>query len=305
MKAALCTKYGSPDVLKLGEIDKPTPKDNQICIKIHASAVTASDVRLRALRFPFFLRTILRLVMGMTKPRNPVLGMVLAGEVESVGVKVTKFKIGDQLYGMTGPELGCHAEYRCLSEKACLVKKTDGVSYEDAAAATYGALLAGHCLNKAGIQSRKNVLIYGASGAIGTSAVQFAKYFGAHVTGVCSTSNLELVRSIGADDVIDYTKVDALPDGTQYDLIFDAVGKDKTSPLKKSCKSALSKAGKYLSVDDGMLNSEKETLELLNTLMRDKKFMPVIDKTYSLEDIVEAHYYVDQGHKKGNVVITM
>lgn len=305
MKAVLCKKYGSPDVLKLGELDKPIPKDNQICVKIYASAVTGSDVRVRALRFPLFLRTILRIVMGVTKPRNPVLGMVLAGEVESVGDKVTKFKAGDQVYGMTGPELGCYAEYRCLSENACLVKKPESVNYEEAAAATYGALLAGHCLSKADIQSRKNVLIYGASGAIGTSAVQLAKHFGAHVTGVCSTTNLELVKSIGADEVIDYTKVDTLPDGVQYDLVFDAVGKDKTSLLKESCKTALNETGKYLSVDDGMLNSEIETLELLNTLLRDKKFTAVIDKTYPLEDIVEAHRYVDQGHKKGNVVIAV
>ncbi len=305
MRAIICTKYGPAEVLKLGELDKPVPKDNEICIKIYASTVTTSDTRVRALRFPFFLRAILRLVMGVTKPRNPVLGMVLAGEIESVGANVTKFKTGDQVYGMTGPEFGCYAEYRCLSEKACLVKKADGVSYEEAAAATYGGLLAGYCLKKADIQNRKSVLVYGASGAIGTSAVQLAKHFGAHVTGVCSTANIELVKSIGADEVIDYTKEDALSDGVRYDLVFDAVGKDKTSPLKEHSKNALTKTGEYLSVDDGMLNSKIETLELINTLLRDKKFTPVIDKTYPLEEIVEAHRYVDQGHKKGNVVLAI
>ncbi len=305
MKAVICTQYGSPDVLELAELDKPTPKDNEICIKIHASAVTASDVRVRALRFPFFIRTMIRLVMGMTKPRNPVLGLVLAGEVESVGAAVTKFKPGDQVCGMTGPELGCYAEYRCLSEKACLVKKAENVSYTDAAVAVYGGLLAGHCLKKANIQEGQNILVYGASGAIGTAAVQLAKHFGATVTGVCSGANMGLVKSLGADDVIDYTADDTVPEGAQYDLIFDAVGKDKSSALKVQSKTALKETGKYISVDDGMLKSEIDVLELINRLLADKKYTPVIDRVYTLDQIVEAHHYVDQGHKKGNVLLAV
>ena len=307
MKAIVCTKYGPPEVLQLKEVEKPSPKKNQVCVKIFATAVTASDCRVRAFRFPLWHPMILmfRLIIGVTKPRKPILGLVLAGEVESVGSDAKRFKPGDQVYGMTGPGFGTYAEYVCLSEKECLIKKPANVSYQEAAAVTYGGLLAGHFLQKGNIQSRKRVLIYGASGAIGTTAVQLAKHYGAEVTGVCSTTNLELVKSLGADAVIDYTKEDSVGRGEYYDLIFDAVGKDKNSALKLQCKKSLAKMGKYISVDDGMARSRPECLELLNELIEAGRFKAVIDKCYPLDQMVEAHRYVDKGHKKGNVVIAL
>ena len=307
MKAVFWTNYGAPEVLKLGEAKKPTPKKNEVCIKMYASAVTASDSRTRAFRFPLWHPMIFmfRLIIGVTKPRKPILGMILAGEIESVGKEVTRFKPGDQVYGMTGASFGAYAEYTCISEKACLVKKPANVSFEEAAAVTYGALLGNYCLQRGNIQSGQKVLIYGASGAIGTAAVQLAKHYGAEVTGVCSTRNLELVQSLGADAVLDYTKDDLISRGETYDLILDAVGKDKSSPLKLQCKDALSKNGKYQSVDDGMLKSAAESLDLVNTLMVSGRFQVVIDKAYPLEQIVEAHRHVDSGHKRGNVVITI
>ena len=305
MKAVICTKYGPPEVLGLAELEKPTPGKGQVCVKIVATAVTASDCRVRAFRFPIWHPMILmfRLMIGVTGPRRPILGLVLAGEVESVGEDVTKFKPGDQVYGMTGADFGTYAEFKCLPENACLVKKPSFMSYEEAAAVTYGGLLAGYCLEKGEIHRRKKVLIYGASGAIGTAAVQLAKQTGAEVTGVCSTANLELVESLGADMVIDYTREDRIDTGERYDFVFDAVGKDKSSKLKVSCRKALTRGGKYLSVDDGMLKSRTEDLHKINELMESGRFRAVIDRSYPLDQIVEAHRYVDTGRKKGNVVI--
>lgn len=307
MKAVTCTRYGPPEVLQLNEVEKPTPKKHEVCVRIHATAVTTSDSRVRSFNFPLWNPMILmfRLIIGLRKPRQPILGMVLAGEVESVGEKVTRFKPGDAVYGMTGPGFGTYAEYRCLSENSCLVRKPGSISYEDAAAIAYGGLLGSHCLKKGDIQNRKNVLVYGASGAIGTTAVQLAKYYGATVTGVCGTANVDLVTSLGADRVIDYTKEDSLDPDERYDFIFDAVGKDKDSALKRQCKTLLTEGGRYLSVDDGMLKSERESLERINELLESGRFKPVIDKSFSLDDIVEAHRYVDRGHKKGNVVVTL
>ncbi len=307
MKAIVCTKYGPPEVLQFKEVEKPTPKKNEVLVRVFATAVTASDSRVRAFRFPLWHPMILmfRLIIGVTSPRQPIFGLVLAGEVESVGENVKRFQPGDQVYGMTGPGFGCYAEYNCLSEKACLVKKPASISYQEAAAVAYGGLLAGYCLEKADIQIRKKVLIYGASGAIGTAAIQLAKHFGAEVTGVCSTTNLELVKSLGADAVIDYTKEELISRAERYDLILDAVGKDKSSRLKLQCKRVLTENGRYISVDDGMLKSRTEHLVLINELMEAGRFKAVIDECYSLDQMVEAHRYVDKGHKKGNVVITV
>ncbi|WP_310618523.1 NAD(P)-dependent alcohol dehydrogenase [Flexibacterium corallicola] len=307
MKAIVATKYGPPEVLEVKERAKPHPRKNQILIKVHATAVTTSDSRVRAFRFPLWNPMILvfRLILGIRKPRQPVLGMVLAGEVEAVGKSVTHFQPGDQVYGMTGPSFGCYAEYLCLSEKSCIAKKPQSISFVDAAASTYGGLFASYCLEKSGIKSGDKILIYGASGAIGTAAIQLAKNMGAEITGVCSTANLELVKSLGADATLDYTRDDISESRERYDLIFDAVGKDKTSPLKQQCAKHLAKGGKYISVDDGMLKSRKEALLHLNSLMEAGTFKPVIDRSYRLEDIVAAHRYVDQGHKKGNVLISV
>lgn len=307
MKAITCSHYGPPEVLQLREVKKPTPKKNEVCVKIQATAVTTSDTRVRAFNFPLWNPMILmfRLIIGIRKPRQPILGMVLAGEVESVGQNVTRFKPGDAVYGMTGPGFGAYAEYRCMSEKGCLVKKPDNISFQEAAAVAYGGLLGSYCLKKGDIKNRKKVLVYGASGAIGTTAVQLAKHFGAHVTGVCSTANLALVESLGADAVIDYTREDLISRGEEFDFIFDAVGKNKGSELKRQCERVLSQDGLYLSVDDGMLKSEVESLELINELLEAGQFKAIIDKCYPLDEIVEAHRYVDRGHKRGNVVITL
>ena len=307
MKAVVCTGYGPPEVLELIEVEKPTPKKNEVCIKVVTTAVTASDTNVRSARIPIWTPVgfMMRVVLGFQRPRNPILGMVVAGEIESVGPDVQRFKKGDHVYGVTGIAFGNYAEYNCLSEDEVLVEKPTNISFKDAAAIAYGANLAGHFLAKGGIQKGDKVLVYGASGAIGTTAVQLAKHFGAEVTGVCSSRNIELIQSLGADAVIDYTKDNRLPSGASYDFILDAVGRSKRSKLKAQLKQALTQDGKYISVDDGMPQSRIEYLLLLNELMEAGTFKPIIDRCYPLEKIVEAHTYVDKGHKKGNVLITL
>jgi NADPH:quinone reductase-like Zn-dependent oxidoreductase len=307
MKAIVCTKYGPPEVLQLNEVEKPTPKNNEVLIKIHATAVTASDCIVRGFKLPRWspLGLMMGLALGITKPRQPILGMVLAGDIESVGKDVKRFKKGDRVYGMTGLGFATYAEYKCMPEKECLVNIPSKVSYEEAAAVAYGGIIAGHFVKKGNIQNGQKVLIYGASGSIGTTAVQLAKYYGAEVTGVCSTKNIELVKSLGAENVIDYTKNDTIPEGESFDFILDAVGKRKSSKLKSQCKKALTKNGKYSSVDLGSPKTLTEHLDLLNKLMEAGHYNAVIDKCYPLEKIVEAHRYVDKGHKKGNVVVTI
>ncbi len=317
MKAIVCKKYGPPEVLQLQEVEKPVPKDNEVLIKIHATAVTASDCIVRSFNMPGKLRfpkkQIMKLMMGMaigfTKPKNPIIGLIVSGEIESVGKEIKRFKKGDQVYGFTGNSFGAYAEYRCLSEKdstkGCLAMKPTNMSHEEAASVTYGGILATHFMKKGNIQSGQKVLIYGASGAIGTTAVQLAKYYGAEVTGVCSTSNFELVKSLGADKVIDYTKEDSIDKLELYDFILDAVGEKKSSKLKIQCKKALNQDGKYTSVDDGLVKLRSEYLISLKEIIEAGHFKTVIDKSYPLEQMVEAHRYVDKGHKKGNVVITV
>jgi NADPH:quinone reductase-like Zn-dependent oxidoreductase len=309
MKAIVCTKYGPPEVLQLQEVEKPAPRKNEVCIKIFATTVTASDCIVRGFKVPARLWLPMGLVLGFSKPRNPILGMVFAGEVESAGKEITSFKIGDQVFGSTYSasqiRFGAYAEYICLPENSLMTLKPSNVTHEEAAAIPYGGGLALFFLKKGNIQRGQKILIYGASGAIGTSAVQLARHFGAKVTGVCSTANLELVKSLGADVVIDYTEQDFPTNGELYDFIFDAVGKRKSSAFKDQCKKALAPDGKYISVDDGSPMNHIEDLIFLSDLVGAGKIKPVIDRRYPLEQMAEAHRYVDQGHKKGSVVITV
>ncbi len=309
MKAIVCTKYGPPEVLQLKEVEKPAPKDNEVLIKVYATAVTASDCLIRRADLPRIMSLGRDLTFGFTKPRRPVFGAVVAGDIEAVGKNVKLFKKGDQVYGSTGLRLGAYAEYACMPEAetmtGCLALKPATMSHEEAAAVPYGAILASHFINNANIRSGQKALIYGASGAIGTTAVQLVKYLGAEVTGVCSTANLELVKSLGADKVIDYTREDSISSLELYDFVFDAVGKRKSSKLKVQCKTALTQGGKYASVDGGLPRPRAEYLVRLKQIIEEGHFRAVIDRCYPLDEIAEAHRYVDQGHKKGNVVITV
>lgn len=305
MKAIVASKYGGPEVLQLKEIQKPTPKANEILIKIHATTVTAGDFRMRSFTVPPMFWIPARIALGLTKPKQPIYGMELAGEVESVGKDVSKFKVGDKVFASTLTEnFGGYAEYKCLPEQAMVAIKPVNIAYEEAAALPIGATTALRLLRKGNTLTSvrgQKVLIYGASGSVGTYAVQLAKYFGAEVTGVCSTANLDMVKSLGADHVIDYTKEDFSSSKAQYDVIFDTLAKFQKSQYSK----VLAPNGNFVTMAKLDTKESKENLVFIKELIEAGEIKAFIDRCYPLEEMVEAHRYVDSGRKKGNVVITV
>lgn len=310
MKAIECLKYGSCENLVLTEVEKPTPKENEVLIKIKATSVTTSDVLIRRLNVPPIQRFILQLIFGFGKPRNPILGMVSSGIIEAKGKDVTVFNVGDEVfaYGSVSPtkrHFGSYAEYICLPEDWNIALKPANLEFEEAAAIPYGGLLASHLLKKTSISRGDKVLIYGASGSIGTMAIQLAKHAGAHVTSVCSSRNFELVNSLGSDQVIDYTAENSESQLETYKYVVDAVGNSKSSTLKEQSKKALTPDGKYISIDHGTPLTPKDAFLNLKSLAEQDKIKPVIDRVYTLEKMAEAHEYVEMGHKRGNVVITI
>jgi NADPH:quinone reductase-like Zn-dependent oxidoreductase len=304
MKAIMCTKYGPPEVLQLKELPKPEPRDDQVRIRVRATAVTSSDCIVRGFKIPIAVWLPARLVLGIRRPRK-ILGMALAGDIDAVGRDVKSFKEGDHVFGLDPFAFGAYAEYKCMPERGALAAMPSNLTYEEGATIPYGGMLGLHFLRKGRVRSGQKVLIYGASGAVGTSAVQLAKHFGAEVVGVCSSTNFGLASSLGADAVIDYRKEDFTKKGYVYDLIFIAVGNRVYPPRREECNRTLAEAGAYVSVDRGRPKLPIENLLLLKQLAETAKLKPVIDRSYPLDQIVEAHRYVDTGHKRGNVVITV
>ena len=330
MKAVVFTEYGPPDVLKLTEVEKPVPKDNELLIRVYATPVNYGDtsarnfanISAREFNMPLLFWLPARFAFGFRKPKNPVLGSELAGEVEATGKDVKKFKKGDKIFAYRGMKMGANAEYLCMPEEGVVAIKPSNMTYEEASAVPYGGIMALSLLRKVDIQKGQKVLINGASGGIGSLAVQLAKYFGAEVTGVCSTPRLEYVKALGADKVIDYTEEDFTKNGETYDLIFDILGRSSFS----RCKGSLTKNGRYLLASFKMgkliqmlrtsiigskkvkcaLASEKpEDLIFLKKLVEAGNIKTIIDKHYPLKQTAEAHKYVEEGFKKGNVVITL
>lgn len=302
MKAVICTKYGPPEVLHITMVEKPVPKDNEILVKIIASAVNSGDVRVRGLVVEGFMKIVMRLVLGFTKPRKAILGTVFSGIVEQVGGSVSNFKIGDEVYGITGFNFGTYAEYISVSDKSVITKKPSNATFEEAAAICFGGQTAYYFLEKAKISEKRNlkVLIYGATGAVGSAAVQIAKYHHAQVTAICSTNGKELVKELGADHIILYDKEDYTKISERFDIIFDAVGKI----TKKQCAHLLNNEGIFKSVEGfDVASDEIKQLVFLRELFEQGKYKATIDKIYSIDEIVEAHRYVDTGRKKWNVVL--
>jgi alcohol dehydrogenase len=306
MRAIVCTGYGPPEVLQLRDVKTPVPGSGDVLIRIHAAAVTISDCYIRSgvptARLAF--RAMMRVVIGFTRPRRPILGAVLSGEVVRIGRRVTRFSAGDRVYAFTLLRFGCYAEYTRLPLKSRVESAPSYLSHDEAAAIPYGGVISLCFLRNANIRPGQQVLVYGASGAIGTAALQIAKNRGAVVTAVCGTGNVELVRSLGADAVLDYMS-EHTPGDRRFDLVFDAVGRRKTSALKVACQTALTPTGKYISVDDGTPRPKPDDLLQLKQLVEAGALRPVIDRHYPLEDVAEAHRYVEQLHKKGNVILTI
>lgn len=320
MKAIQCTKYGPPGVLKMVEIAPPVPNDNQVLIKVFFTTVTVGDCRVRGFNVPLSYWLPAKLALGFTKPKLPILGGELSGVIEKAGKNVTKFKVGDKVFAFRGHKFGGYAEYICMDENECIALKPDNLSFEQAAALTFGGFAAWFFLHKGKVAKGEKLLIYGASGSVGSAAVQIAKYLGAEVTAVCSTGNLEMVRKLGADKVIDYTKTDFTELGEKFDAVFDAVGKTNipktikvikpngrylhsvTTPFT-TLKLRLNLFGTNIKLVGGTYSGTVEQINFIKKIAEEGFIKPVIDRRYRLEEIVAAHEYVDKGHKKGNVTI--
>jgi len=305
VQAVVCTRYGPPEVLRLEDLATPAPRKNEVRIRIRATAVTSSDCYVRGLRLSPAYRLMARLALGWNAPRRPVLGMVLSGEVDAVGPDVRSFASGDKVFGFDRHRFGTYAQYVCWPQDALLERRPDGLTDDAAAAITYGGLLALHFLRTANLRAGQRILVFGASGAVGSSAVQLARHLGGEVTGVCSTANLELVASLGASTVVDYTVEDFADAAERYDVIFDAVGRRKSAAALRRCRRVLAPGGVLVSVDDGTPKLRRDDLALLAEQAASGALRPVIDRTYVLDEIVAAHRYVDDGHKRGNVLITV
>lgn len=309
MKAAICTKYGPPEVLKIAQYPKPVPREDEILIKICATSVTNSDLFIRSSKVALRLLIPFRLMIGIRKPRKAIIGEVFSGIVTQVGSKIRRFHVGDQVYGLTGFSLGAYAEYKCMKEvdskQGCVAIKPQNISFEEATSAAYGGLLAFQFLEPANIQPHQKVLIYGASGTSGTIALQLAKTLQAEVTGVCGPSHLPFIQALGADKTLDYTKDSEIGNLASYDIVLDCVGKARSSPLKEACQKALTTKGKYLSIDDAALLLDSSRLDRIRALIERGQIKPINDRCYALDQIIEAHTYVELGHKQGNVAITV
>ena len=322
MKAFVYERYGPPDVLRLTELAKPAPKDNEILIRTRATTVTAGDWRVRSLDVPAGFGLLSRLALGIFGPRQQILGSELAGEVESTGKNVTRFKAGDEVFAFSGIRMGCHAEYKCMPEDGAVESKPANLTFDEAAAISFGGTTALDFFRRGRLRRGERVLVNGASGAVGTAAVQLARHFGADVTGVCSSANVELVQSLGASRVIDYTKEDFTQNEETYDVIMDTAG---TAPFSR-CRNSLKEGGRLLMVlgrlsdmvmipwvsitgsrkiVGGTAVGRREDLHTLADLAAAGEFRPVIDRRYPFEQMVEAHRYVDTGRKRGNVVVTL
>ncbi|MDR2496718.1 MAG: NAD(P)-dependent alcohol dehydrogenase [Tannerellaceae bacterium] len=320
MKAIICTKYGSPQVLQMQDVPKPAPKDHEALIKNVATTVTVADCRVRGFDVPASFWLPAKLALGFSKPRQPILGNELSGIVEAVGKKVSRFKVGDKVFAFSAHKFGAYSEYTCVDENACIALKPENMSFEQSAALSFGGITALHFLRKANIAQGDKILIYGASGSVGTYVVQIAKFLGAEVTGVCSSGNLELVRTLGADSVVDYTVSNIAELSDKFDVIFDTVGKMDGAQFLKIIKPG----GRYIHLVAPLLTALKIRLQLLSSKIKFvggtyqattehinaiKKMAeysvikPVIDRQYSFDEIASAHEYVDKGHKKGNVTI--
>jgi len=301
MKAVICTKYGSPEVLQLREVFKPKPKDNQILVKIVATTVNSADARVRSLDIKGFLKVIMQLVLGSSKPRKPILGTVFSGVVETVGDKVSKFKVGDKVFGMTGYNFGTYAEYITVNQNSNMLEMPKNATYEEAAAIIFGGQTAIYFLEKANIGDKPNqkTLIIGATGSVGTAAIQIARHHKADITAVCSSEGRKLVSDLGVNNIVLYDKEDFTKQTEKIDIIFDAVGKYN----RKQCKILLNKNGIYKTVSSTNASETIQQLQLLKELFEKEEFKAVIDKTFQMKEIIQAHRYVDTGRKKGNVVL--